>query len=251
MKSAFIVAMSALLLAGGAYAVYIPYIEPSASAAASEPAAQGIPQQGAATQAEFNKTFQNVLNTFLKDVQIKAKEYKSRRKVIIELVKPQNLGNPAYVQENQQMMDTLIPELKAKMDEIMAVFNQAETDIRSAISTQPADKQQSILNKWRSVRDEQANTYLAFFSSENDILQVYQEMMQFYKDRQGAYAYDEVTRSLLFTNPADKPHEHALRDRIKELESVQIEAMRKASERPEPEDAAPDVSPEMPALPEP
>jgi hypothetical protein len=235
MKSILTMAVLSVALGVGAYFVYENMRSPGAAVPpqqVQEQAEPGVATQAAVdaheTEADFNKKFQAVLDSFVKDVQIKASEYKSRRKVVIELVRPQNLGDAAYVQENQQMMDTLIPELKAKMDEIMGVFGAAEANIREAIAAQPQEKQEEILNKWRGVRDEQASHYLAFFSTENEILAAYAEMMQFYRERQGAYSYDESTNSLLFSNPADKPAEQLLRDRIKDMESAQLKAISRA-----------------------
>lgn len=224
-----IIAAVVVLLAGGAYFVY------SSQQAATPPApVEQAPSadQAAAEQQAFNKKFDEVMDGFVKTVQARAIDYKNRRKVITELVKPENLGQAAYVQENQQLMTTLVPELKVKMDEIMAVFNDAETNIRQTISTQPPEKQEEIINQWRSVRDKQASHYLAFFASEQDILGAYQDLMNFYQAKQGGYTYDESTLSLLFNNPADKPQEHALRERIKEMEDAQAEAIKNVSKPP-------------------
>lgn len=234
MKSFFIMSIISILLGVGAAVTYTTYVQPPAQAPAANAGAQEPPptpaeQAAAAAPAKFGRKFQEVLDEFLKNVDTKAIEYKNRRRVIVDLVRPENLGDPAYVQENQQMMESLIPELKTKMDDIMAEFSRAETEIRGTIAEQPPEKQQSILNQWRSVRDKQASHFLTFFASEQGILLAYQEMMQFYKDRQGAYVYDVSTNSLLFTNPADKPLEQELRERIKELESKQMDAIRRAT----------------------
>ena len=226
-KNQAIIAAVVVALAGGGIAAYSLKKAPEAAPA---PVVQApTPEQAVAEQQAFHQKFEDVLNGFLKSVQTKAVDYKNRRKVITELVKPENLGQAAYVQENQQLMTTLVPELKVKMDEIMAVFNEAETSIRETIATQPAEKQEGILNDWRAVRDKQASHYLAFFASEQDILGAYQELMNFYQAKQGAYTYDESTLSLLFNNPADKPQERTLRERIKEMEDAQAEAIRSAA----------------------
>ncbi len=232
MKSFLTMMLMSVLLAWAALFVYTTYVVPAGGPVVTEPAPPTPAEEAAqkATQANFTKKFQDVLDEFLHNVQSKAKEYKLRRKVVVELVKPENLGNPAYVQENQTMMESLIPELKTKMDEIMGEFSRAETEIRDAIAVQPPDKQQEILNKWRAVRDKQASHFLTFFASEQEVLQAYQDMMQFYKDRQGAYIFDQSTNSLLFNNPADKPQERELRERIKQLESKQMESIRRAGD---------------------
>jgi hypothetical protein len=226
-KNQAIIVAVVVVLAGGAIAAY-SLNKPAPEAPAAPVEQVPTPEQAATQQQTFNKKFEDVLNDFLQTVQIKAMDYKNRRKVIAELVKPENLGNPTYIQENNLLMQTLIPELKVKMDEIMAVFNDGETNIRQAIASQPSEKQQAILDQWRSVRDKQASHYLAFFASEQDILTAYQELMDFYQSRQGAYVYDDGTLSLLFSNPADKPQERMLRERIQDMEAAQAEAIKNA-----------------------
>jgi hypothetical protein len=229
------------VLAVGAVAFFILQKKaPEQVPVQQEAAAAQMPEQ---LTVSFEQRIETILNAFLASVQDKGQDYKNRRKVVAELVRPENLTTTAYVQENQKMMQTLVPELKAKTDEIMGVFNTTETQIREALADQPPERQQSVLDKWRSVRDQQATHYLAFFASEQDVLQAYQGLMQFYNDKQGAYSFDQSTGILLFTDPADKTQEQVLRDRIAELETKQLAAIRDANA------AATEVSPEEQAAP--
>jgi hypothetical protein len=53
-------------------------------------------------------------------------DYKQERKVLVEATGPRNLIDPAYVEENHQLVATLIPSLRQRMANVIKTFEDAE-----------------------------------------------------------------------------------------------------------------------------
>ncbi len=182
-------------------------------------------------QAQMDETrkhkMENLLNDFIHSVATLADEYKAKRKVLRDLVNPENLGSPEYVDENARLMQALIPELQGRMDAIMTVFRDTEGKVRERITDYDATAGEAILESWRKVRDDRATMYLAYFSSETDIFQAYQDMMAFYLQKKGVYRFDRSSGGLLFPKPEDKVTEQEMRQRIEDMESRQRQILKK------------------------
>lgn len=217
-----------LVLIGAAVVGIFAYQQMLASAEKAKREAEErarVEQQAKMDETRKHK-MEDLLGGFVRSVATLAQDYKAKRKVLKELVNPKNLATPAYVDENARLMQTLIPELQGRMDEIMAVFRDTEGKVRAHIADFDPKAGEALLESWRKVRDERATMYLAYFSSETDIFKAYEDMMAYYLAKKGVYSFDPSSGGLLFPKPEDKSSEQEMRQRIDDLESQQRQILK-------------------------
>lgn len=192
---------------------------PETPVAAPEP--EPLPELVLPENATIEQRFEFTLNTMLRGVATKTREYKKQRKVLKELTKEENLGNKTYVAENFQILQELVPELREKAGEILGVFEKADAEIRALAGQQPEEARTVILEKWQAMKREQAGAYEAFFRYEHDVIQAHDRLLRFYFNKQEAYSTDPVTGAIVFENENDRRLARQLRLRINRLERTQ------------------------------
>jgi c-di-AMP phosphodiesterase-like protein len=84
-------------------------------------------QKERAERDALNQSFEDFLNQFLKNVHAGMVDYKQERKVLVEATGPRNLSDPAYVEENLRLVETLIPSLRQRMANVIKTFEDAES----------------------------------------------------------------------------------------------------------------------------
>lgn len=165
----------------------------------------------------LEQQFETVLNDFLADMADQMDSYQKRRRVMINLIKPENLREPLFVKENYEMMEMLAPTLEQKMNEVMAVFADADKKINALVSDQPAEKRDVILGEWEALKKKQATPYTEFFALEQDILDSYQELISFYYTKSGEFEVGTEKQEVVFTDSADQEKQQKMLDHIKDL----------------------------------
>lgn len=152
----------------------------------------------------IERRFEKLLNGFLLAVNEKARAYKNERKVLGELVKPENLSSSEYITQNQQVMKQTIAALHLKIDDLMLVFEKTQGDVQALLTGEPPAVAEPILKTWSELKSEKAGLYVDFFSIEEKILQAYDDLMAFYVLKKGEFSYDAQTGQITFKNPEDE-----------------------------------------------
>ena len=165
----------------------------------------------------FEQQFEDVLNTLLRKTAEKAGDYKMRRRVLAELVKPENLITPEYIQENHEMVQELVPELRSTMEEIMGAFSRADMAVKTLVRGQTPEQSSAVLKEWARLKADQAGAYILFFETEDGILSAYEELMALYFDTQGRFALDAETQEMVFEHPQDELNIQAKRRALQAL----------------------------------
>ncbi len=182
---------------------------------------------------ELEKRFEEFLNKFLKSIHDGMVEYRKERKVLVELVGPRNLSDPAYVEENYKLVQQLVPSLRQKMADVIGIFEAAQTEMDSLLAGQPETTQAPIIRQWDELKRMQGQAYMDFFATENDLLSAYQDLMNFYYDKRTSFEVNAATRGVIFKNAQDVAEEKQLKQRIDDIYEQQ-DALTK-----QPETAAP------------
>lgn len=197
------------------------------SASRSDPSQQEAGQQKLEAPAEpgIEKKFETLLNDFLKDIKAQMRDYVRQRKVIVESVRPVNLRTPEYVEENYNMVITLIPTLRMKIDALMQSFSQAEEEIKTLLEGQPPQMQENIMRQWNELKDNEAVAYVEFFNIEGDILNAYEELMTFYYNKSGVFDVDMEADKILFKSSEDEAASKYLLQKIEVLTHTQQEVL--------------------------
>lgn len=175
---------------------------------------------------ETRENFEDFLNKFLNDISKEAHNYKESRMVLVSLVKPENLKNSAYIQENEALAAETIASLQTQMDQIMALFETADQRVSTLAQSFDEAEKAEILKRWKIQRDERSAQFLTYFQSEQDILAAYKELLQFYAQKRGAMSVDVANNKIMFTNPEDQIAADAISARILELTKKQHDVLK-------------------------
>lgn len=146
------------------------------------------------------KQFEGMLNTFLKDLASKSSSYKDSRKALGDLIKPENIREEAFLEENKAFAENLILEMEGQMDGIIASFDKADQEIKALLSTNPGVDEQVILNKWKSVKDERMENYMSFFLLEKDYLKKHIDILELLIRSKGQFQIDVINNTIVFNN---------------------------------------------------
>lgn len=187
-------------------------------------------------QAAFMR-FEGILNGFLQEVQANMRDYRQQRKMLTEMADPFNLRQPEYITENYGLLKTVAPELRTKMNSVVAPFEAAQAQIHAALADQPESVRENVWQRWEALKQKQLTLYVEYFTVEDQILTAYEELLGFYYQNQNAILVDSEYLSVSFAEPALEQQEQMLLSRIEELSAQQALIL-----KPKPETA-----PEAPA----
>lgn len=188
---------------------------------------QGIPQETAskAQVEDISPRIEAAMENFTGQVNEKALAYRQQRKVLSEMARPENLRTPEYIGENFNLMQSMIPELRLKMNDLLQAFESTEQEIQVILQEQPEETRQMVLNKWQPMKEKQMAQYVNFFAAEEEILGAYQELMAFYKDRSASIQVDPATDVILFENPEDQVQSDQYWEKIRQLTEKQSQEL--------------------------
>ena len=183
-------------------------------------------QQHAKQKAQAEK-IESVLNQLLADMRIQADAYKKERKLLSELIQPQNLAQPDYRTENLVVMERLVPALRGAMDKMMLAFEKADHDFKAIIEDRSPTSRQLLSQEWQEMTQVHIQTYVDFFALEEELINAHLVLMKFYTDYNDDITYDAEKEQLIFTNQKTANQHKALREEIKSLYRAQAESLTK------------------------
>jgi hypothetical protein len=191
------------------------------------------PVPDAATQAEtanVEQQFEDLLNELLNTVRERMQAYGQQRKILTELVNPQNLKDPAYIEENYKIMQDLAMDLHTRTAELLHSFEMADAKVKAVLDADPALDTAAIRTKWNAEKQKHYATYNEFFSYEEKIIQGYQDLMTFYKIKQGSFTVDVAANKVTFTNADDQLRVGELQAQIETLSAKQAAALQASND---------------------
>jgi len=177
------------------------------------------------TQADqkFKKAIEASLNSLLEDVLIEMQEYRKRRKILDELVQPKNLRDPKYIIETYQIALRTIPDLRQRSDNIIKVFSAKDAELKRMIQGRSPSAQKNILQSWSTVKAQQVDLYVNYFTIEQTILQRYEQLIGlYYKNRNDVVYYPEGNSVAFNTQPLNA-QASAFNQDIKRLKKQQAD----------------------------
>lgn len=176
--------------------------------------------------AALTKEFEGFLNDFLTDVSQELREYKITRKVLVSLMQPANLRETKYIEENYEMGEATVMSLRLQMDKVMRLFETAEIEFQELLTKWPEGRGESIRQNWRSMRDEQVDVYLGYFTSEQDLLEAMQNLLSFYNEKRDVLRVDVIDDRIEFDDEEDTLRHEELKITVDALKSLQSELMK-------------------------
>ena len=169
----------------------------------------------------FDRDLRAIMDGFVKDISMRAADYRKQKKFMTELAQPANLTTAQYIMENYQLITGELPVLKTQAEAVLNAFDAPEAAIAELIAKQTlVDKTvtDKALSDWQALRHQRATAFVDRFSQDQEILDLYVELLLFYSHFKNNIFYDRASDSFLFQNPDDKAAEQALLANIAALE---------------------------------
>ncbi|MCK5384194.1 MAG: hypothetical protein KAJ29_01365 [Alphaproteobacteria bacterium] len=173
---------------------------------------------------EIQALFDTYLNAFKSELVHKASIYKKTRKLLKNLIRPNNFRTPEFAKENYALFkESLAPSLREKSTEMIAIFERYSSQIEKELDDDEDDLQTLFLDQWRDMAKEQLDTYVDFFAREEEMILAYDELVTFYYTRSKRYIVDEEKNKFIFSTPEDKVKAQSLLERALELQKPEQE----------------------------
>lgn len=149
---------------------------------------------------KYLQSFENSLNMFLADVYEQMTEYRKRRKILSDVLRPENLKNSAYIQQGYQLTKQTIPDLTQRSENIIQSFSKKDADIRELIKNRPPAAQKNIWQAWENVKRNQGNLYVKYFTLEQDVLGSHEALMYHYFQNKERLQYNDALNTISFND---------------------------------------------------
>ena len=169
----------------------------------------------------FQKNIEASLNQMLSDVYGEMKAYRERRKILDDIIRPQNLQNAKYINESYQLAGQTISDLKQRSNRIIKIFDTKDAEIKTLIKGRPQSAQANILAAWKKMKSQQVNLYVQYFTIEQEILQTYQSLVTLYYRHQNEVVYYQETNQTAFQSSNLNAQATQLSQKIKTLKNKQ------------------------------
>lgn len=221
----FIYGLLLLLVAGGAIAYYIDLEHKKEVQHQKELELAKIQKQKEAEEkkrAELQTLFDKYLNDFKDELRQKASQYKKTRLVLKDMISPYNFENEKFAKENYGVFKREIaPSLRIQASEIIESFVLYQDKIENDLKDETGDIQETFLQKWMDMQQEQLAQYVTFFSREEDLIQAYDDLITFYYTHSKMYQIDMDENKFIFKRPADGARQKELIQQIETLKKKQ------------------------------
>ncbi|MCB1782723.1 MAG: hypothetical protein KDI13_01890 [Alphaproteobacteria bacterium] len=170
----------------------------------------------------LEKSFETVLNDFLKEFRDKAADYKEQRFLLMEITEPINFETPQYAADNFNLFKNhLAPTLHKNAIEVMGVFDSYGKKVQALLASEPKETQDKIWGEWQNMRARQVDVYIKYFEQEDRLIAAYEELLKFYYQRANMYHYDKKSDKLVFSMPPDREVERGFYQKIERIKEEQ------------------------------
>lgn len=164
------------------------------------------------------KIYDNLTANLLRQLAEKAREYKQQRKILREIIKPDNFTS----QENADKIyiffkEELTPELRNKAASVIEVFITNKEKIHKQIQDDKGEVKEEFQKSWKNIEDAQIKDYVDFFEKEEELLRAYEDLIAFYCTRVKMFSVHPQTGRTAFKRKEDAIQEKILINKINTL----------------------------------
>ncbi len=153
---------------------------------------------------EMQALFDVYLKQFVLDLKQGVQRYKKARKIIYDLVQPYNFETPEYARENYKIFtENVAPTLRQESDNVIGIFAYYQALLETDLQNKDGSIQQEFSNEWKAMSSEQAGVYVNFFTSQEELLRAYEELIKFYYVYSKLYDVDVEENEFSFKRDQD------------------------------------------------
>jgi len=221
----FIYGLVLLLITGGALAYYIDLENKKEIQRQQEIELAEIQKQKEAAlkkRKELQELYDTYLNEFTNGLREKAKTYKKTRMILKDIVRPYNFETTKFAKENYNLFKRdIAPSLRIQAADIIESFVVYREKIEADLSDEDGDIQETFMDKWMEMQQEQLTKYVEFFAREEDLIQAYDDLITFYYTHSRLYEIDLEENEFVFKREEDQTKQEKLLRRIESLRKKQ------------------------------
>lgn len=207
-----------VFLGAGAFILYSNHQEQLAKIAAEELRIEEERREKARALAQ---NFEDSLNGFLQALSAEISLYRKDRKVLMGLIKPVNLRDPTFVDENTALASETAKRLNERMERVVEMFSETDRELRALIPDLQKFQAVSAQEHWNAVKKTELERYLAFFESEQSIIDEVLTLMTFYNENQSDMAVDVIRDRVAFSNIETQARAYEIQEKLRRLKDEQ------------------------------
>lgn len=220
----FAVVIALFLIAGG-FSYYVFDLQQYYSSVIAKQDSLRKEKEGAPSKEQkyqgVVKAYNLILDQFLSNAKTRAENFKDKRYVIRDMVRPASLRDDTYIDQNLEMAEDVFVELQKDIDEFMAAFGSTESKLLELSQDLPADKKEVMMSKWSALKKEYSDLYTAYFLIEMDILNAHKQMLEFYQLHKGQFEVDLENDRVFFADAELQVGQSQLKEKIRNLQKDQ------------------------------
>lgn len=168
------------------------------------------------------KIYDDLVDKLLTQLAEKAQDYKQQRKILREVIKPDNFTSPENAERVYAFFKKeLVPELRKKATAVIDVFAENKEIIHKQIQDDTGEVREEFKTSWKSIENTQLKAYVDFFEKEEMLLQTYDDLVTFYYTRVKMFVVNPKTGRTTFKRKEDALLEVELISKINTLNQKQ------------------------------
>lgn len=237
-----------LAAAGGFYYLSVQDVAVTAQTEQEDDAAAGADviktEEEAQRQRQILEGFEIALNNFLGSIDQQVIAYQQKRKIVRDMVEPQNMRQFEYVPENYGMAKEVMESMKDDMEKIILFITQSDISIQNYLERENPGQRNELLQQWKDVKDRQSELYINFFQLERQMLDQFDQIFTVFLKSKGNYTVDVANNSVAFTDAATTRDYLNAKRRIEAIIAQERELLNRAQGKTA-QDGASEISPEL------
>ena len=120
--------------------------------------------------------------------------------------------------------------LQLQMEDILKQFEKANADLKPLIEKLTPDSQDHVRQTWNKIRNENAEKFMAFFESDQEVLSAQLKLIEFYKSHAQILHADIENQRITFDDISLQEQEALLRAKIMATKAAQKDLFKKIQE---------------------
>ncbi len=171
-------------------------------------------------EGKFAKSFENLLNQFLKELSIETSVYKKDRRILKEVISPYNVEGTENAEKSYKTFkEDVAPTLRRKGQKIIDVFKNSDVAITALLSDQPERVRASLMSTWEEMKKKQLDGVIDFLANEERLISAHERLLKFYFVHSKLYSVDQEKGKIVFKSSKYQEEEQQILDEIEKLRS--------------------------------
>lgn len=214
----FIAFLLMLLCAGMGYFVYFSYLSHQEMRKEMSELKRHMQEKSREETEAVSQLQKTHIEEFKKDFESTFKDYKEYTNLWREIIKPENFSTVEYAKENYELFKNDIePTIRKKANKLLRVFPDYNSKLKAIVSEDSTDAEKRFMAEWAEMHDTHLNRMIDLLSKDEELLQAYGELIEFYYTHSKLYNVDSKSEEFIFKRDVDEKKHETLLKTIREI----------------------------------